>query len=74
VPVRPRLVDKLLGDVVGNIGRLERGPAQFTEDAVRAEAALRELAEREFEHGVPSHGEPFAAASRSIGELLQTPA
>ncbi len=64
----------LLGDVVGNIGRLERGPAQFTENADLAEATLRELADRGLERGIPSHGEPFEGASRSIGELLRTPA
>ena len=62
----------LLGDVVGNIGRLERGPAQFTENADQAEATLHALAERGLEHGVPSHGGPFAGASRSIAELLRT--
>jgi hypothetical protein len=31
---------------------------------------LRGLAERGFENGVPSPGEPFVAASRVIGELL----
>ena len=69
----------LLGDVVGNIGRLERGPAQFTENADQAEATLHALAERGLEHGIPSHGDPFAGASfagasRSIAELLRTPA
>ena len=64
----------LLGDVVGNIGRLERGPAQFTENADQAEATLHALAERGLEHGVPSHGEPFAGASRSIAQLLRTSA
>ena len=64
----------LLGDVVGNIGRLERGPAQFTENADQAEATLHALAERGLEHGVPSHGDPFAGASRSIAELLRTSA
>jgi glyoxylase-like metal-dependent hydrolase (beta-lactamase superfamily II) len=72
--VHPGTSTILLGDVVGNIGDLERGPAQFTENADQAEATLHELAERGLEHGVPSHGDPFAAASRSIGELLRKPA
>jgi hypothetical protein len=74
MPGRPGVLDGLLGDVVGNIGRLERGPAQFTENAEQAEKTLHELAESGLEHGVPSHGDPFQGASRSINELLRTPA
>ena len=72
--VDPASSTVLLGDVVGNIGRLARGPAQFTENPDQAEATLHELAERGLENGIPSHGDPFPDASRSIGELIRTPA
>src|SRR6478736_4840663 len=64
----------LLGDVVGNIGRLDCEDTQSTENDDQAEATLHALAERGLEHGVPSHGEPFAGASRSIAQLLRTSA
>ena len=60
----------LLGDLVGNVGGLQRPPAMFTEDPDLYEVTLRAVAERDFAIGLPSHGGPVprdaAAALREL--------
>jgi glyoxylase-like metal-dependent hydrolase (beta-lactamase superfamily II) len=62
----------LLGDVVGNIGALQRTPAQFTENDPEAEATLRALAERDFANALPSHGDPLLGGASAALLRLAT--
>ena len=63
----------LLGDIAGNSGgKLQRAPAQFTENPAQAETAMRGLAEREFQTALPSHGDPLpAGAALSLRQLAR---
>lgn len=68
----PQSSTLFLGDVVGNIGALDRGPAAFTHDSALAERSLRALAERQFDVALPSHGGPLSnRASDTLGAFVR---
>jgi len=68
----PRSSTLFLGDVVGNLDGLDRGPAAFTHDSAVAERSLRALAERQFDVALPSHRRPLSThASDMLGAFVR---